>query len=72
MTIYLEKGKGGLGIKELSIFYELLLCKWSWHFANKRETLWDKVVRGKYGEEQGGWCSEEVRAGSMGWGVESN
>ena len=26
-----------------------------------REALWNQVVRGKYEEDRGGWCSWEVR-----------
>ena len=28
---------------------------------NERETLWNKVIRGKYEQERGVWCSREVR-----------
>ncbi|RVX01477.1 Protein ABC transporter 1, mitochondrial [Vitis vinifera] len=35
----------------------------NWRFANEKETLWNQVIRGKYGEEQGGWCSKEMRGG---------
>ena len=37
------------------------LCKWNLRFTNEREALWNQVIRGKYGEERGGWCSREVR-----------
>ncbi|RVX07825.1 Retrovirus-related Pol polyprotein from type-1 retrotransposable element R2 [Vitis vinifera] len=26
-----------------------------------KEALWNQVIRGKYGEDRGGWCSREVR-----------
>ena len=42
-----------LGVKSLSILNKALLCKWSWRFAMEREAFWNKVIRGKYGEEQG-------------------
>ncbi|KAL6327639.1 hypothetical protein AAG906_022202 [Vitis piasezkii] len=45
--VCISKAKGGLG--------------WNWRFANEREALWNKVIRGKYGEARGGWCSREVR-----------
>ena len=57
----LSKEKGGLGVKCLSNLNKALLCKWNWRFANKRETLWNQVIRGKYGEDRGGWCSREMR-----------
>ncbi|RVW17395.1 Transposon TX1 uncharacterized 149 kDa protein [Vitis vinifera] len=40
---------------------EALLGKWSWRFANERKTLWNQVIRGKYGEERGGWSTCEAR-----------
>ncbi|RVW30523.1 putative ribonuclease H protein [Vitis vinifera] len=38
-----------------------LLGKWVWRFANERKALWNQVIRGKYGEERGGWRSCEPR-----------
>ena len=57
----LSKLKGGLGVKSLSLLNKTLLAKWNWRFANEREALWNQVIRGKYGEDRGGWCSREVR-----------
>ena len=31
--------------------------------CNKRRALWNDVIKAKYGEEEGGWCSREVREG---------
>ena len=59
--VCLNKKKGGLGVKCLSILNKALLAKWNWCFANEREALWNQVIRGKYGEDRGGWCSWEVR-----------
>ena len=59
--VCLSKEKEGLGVKCLSNLNKALLCKWNWRFANEREALWNQVIRGKYGEERGGWCSREVR-----------
>ena len=39
------------------------LGKWTWHFATEREAYWNQVIRGKYEEDRGGWCSHEVREG---------
>ena len=58
--VCLSKKKGGLGVKCLLTLNKTLLCKWNWWFANKREALWNQLIRGKYGEERGGWCSWEV------------
>ena len=57
----LSKSKGGLGVKSLSLLNKTLLAKWNWHFTNEREALWNQVIRGKYKEDRGGWCSREVR-----------
>ena len=62
-TMCLDKRKRGLGVESLSTLNKALICKWSWRFANKRETLWNQVIRGKYEEEKGGWCSRDVREG---------
>ncbi|RVW53546.1 hypothetical protein CK203_092382 [Vitis vinifera] len=34
-----------------------------WRFANERGVFWNQVIKGKYGEEQRGWCSKEVKGG---------
>ena len=36
--VCLEKQKGGLGIRNLSIFNETLLGKWSWRFVSEKES----------------------------------
>ena len=59
--VCLSKKKGGLGIKSPSTLNKALLCKWNWLFVNEREALWNQVIKGKYEEERGGWCSWEVR-----------
>ncbi|KAL6320158.1 hypothetical protein AAG906_004667 [Vitis piasezkii] len=60
-VVCLSKKKGGLGIKCLSNLNKALLSKWNWRFANEREALWNQVIRGKYGEDRGGWRTREVR-----------
>ncbi|RVX06966.1 putative ribonuclease H protein [Vitis vinifera] len=67
--VCLEKDNGGLGVKSLSILNKALLCKWSWRFAMEREAFWNQVIRGKYGEEQGGWSSKEARGETHGVGL---
>ena len=57
----LSKKKGGLGVKCLSTLNKALLSKWNRRFANKRDVLWNQVIRRKYGEDRGGWSSREVR-----------
>ena len=60
-TVCLEIRKGALGVRNLSLMNIALLCKWSWRYANKREALWKQVINQKYGEEDRGWRSYEVR-----------
>ena len=55
-------------MKCLSILNKALLCKWSWRFVIERGAFWNQVRGGKDGEEQGGWCTKEVRNGhGVGW-----
>ena len=62
-TVCLDKRKGGLGVRRLSTLNRALLCKWNWRFANERETLWRHVISRKFGEEEEGWYTREVREG---------
>ena len=50
-------------MKSLVTLHKAFLGKWSWRYANEKEVFWNQVIRGKYGEEHGGWCSQEVRKG---------
>lgn len=62
-TVCLDKSKGGLGVKSLALLNKALLGKWTWRFANERGTFWNQVIRGKYGEDRGGWLTREAREG---------
>ena len=53
--------EGGPDIQNLSILNKALLGKWSWRFMSEGEPLWKKVIIGKYGVEERGWCSLEAR-----------
>ena len=67
-TVFLEKMKGALGVRNLFLMNVALLCKWSWWYANEREALWKQVISQKYWEEDGGRRSCEVR-GRFGVGL---
>ena len=56
-----DKKHGGLGLRHLEIFNQALLGKWLWRFPLERESFWRKVIVGKFGEEEGGWTTREVR-----------
>ena len=58
-----DKKKGSLGVKSLSILNRALLCKWSWRFAVERESLWRLVISRKFGVQERGWRTHEVRKG---------
>ena len=62
-TVCTEKKKGGLGLRRLSILNKALMCKWCWRFANERDSHWRKVIRCKFGEDYGGWCSGDINGG---------
>ena len=62
-TVCLEKSRGGLGVRGLSVMNQALLCKWCWRFANERDSLWRMVISAKFGEEAGGWYSRDIRGG---------
>ena len=67
-TVCLEKSRGGLGVRGLSVMNQALLCKWCWRFANERDSLWRMVISTKFGEEAGGWHTRDIRGG-FGTGV---
>ena len=62
-TICTEKKKWGLGVRNFSRLNKVLLCKWSWRFANERYALWRKVISCKYGETPEGWHTYDIRGG---------
>ena len=57
------KVEGGLDIHNISVLNKVLFVRWSWRLTSKGKPLWKKVIIGKYGVEEGGWCSLEVREG---------
>ena len=59
----LEKSRGGFGVRSLSKMNKVLLCKWCWRFANERDPLWRLVISTKFGEEDGGWNTNDIRGG---------
>ena len=63
-----DKKVGRLGVRGLHNLNKALLGKWLWRFANERNSLWQRTIRSKFGESQGGWCSGEVR-NSFGTGL---
>ena len=62
-TVCTEKKKWGLGVRNFSRLNRVLLCKWSWRFANERHALWRKVISYKCEETLGGWHTCDIRGG---------
>ena len=61
--VCMEKKDRSLGIRNLSLLNKALLGKWCWRYASKNAPFWKQVIVGKYGEEEGGWCSGASREG---------
>jgi hypothetical protein len=45
---------GGLGIRNMLKFIKALLGKWLRRYATESDALWHKVIKEKYGEQDGG------------------
>ncbi|GAU44838.1 hypothetical protein TSUD_280390 [Trifolium subterraneum] len=58
-----SKEKGGLGIKDLEIFYSSLLCKWKWRCLTDSEAPWYGLLRYRYGSLEANFLSGEGRDG---------
>ncbi|RVX07309.1 putative ribonuclease H protein [Vitis vinifera] len=67
-AVCVEKEKGGLGLRKISILNKALLGKWIWRFACAKEELWKKVLEAKYGKEEFGWRTRKAN-GAFGVGV---
>jgi hypothetical protein len=66
--IYRPLRAGGLGIRNIHKFNRALLGKWLWRYATENEALWYKIIKDKYEDQPGGWCSKEV-TGPFGVGL---
>ena len=55
------KHRRELEIGNLILRNKSLLIKWLWRFTREGDLLWQKVIRSKYGREEGGWLPFEVR-----------
>ncbi|CAJ2642708.1 unnamed protein product [Trifolium pratense] len=62
--------KGGLGIKNLDLFNQALLCKWKWRGLSEDNTLWCKLLVYRYGSMAGNFLldvNKNVRVQSIWW-----
>ena len=62
-TVCMDKSKSGIRIKSFSNMNKALLSKWSWRFANERNSLWRKVICSKFGESCGEWHTSDIKSG---------
>ncbi|RVW52584.1 Protein MICRORCHIDIA 7 [Vitis vinifera] len=67
-AVCVEKEKGGLGLRKITILNKALLGKWIWRFACAKEEFWKKVLEAKYGKEEFGWRTRKAN-GAFGVGV---
>ena len=61
---------GGLRIRKVRFFNEVLLEKWLWRFGIESNALWRQVIEVKYGCGVG-WCTKSVY-GPYGFGLWKN
>ncbi|WMV26185.1 hypothetical protein MTR67_019570 [Solanum verrucosum] len=54
-----EKRFGGLGIKNLKNQSKALRMRWLWKYSNENRSLWVRVIKAKY-EENDNWMTKEV------------
>jgi len=59
------KEYGGLGIGHLRERNLALLGKWLWCFFNENNSLWQSIIRKKYGMDPNGWDSSRCVSPSM-------
>ncbi|RVX07451.1 hypothetical protein CK203_025259 [Vitis vinifera] len=52
---------GGLRIRRLHSLNQALLGNWLWRFSVEHESLWRKIICGKFGKVEGGWTTKVWR-----------
>ena len=50
----------GLGIRCLRSFNTALLGNWLWRYGLETDALWREVIKARYGNVWGGWCTKKV------------
>ena len=48
----------GLGLRRLDNLNQALLDKWLWRFFVECESLWRKIICGKFGEVERSWTTD--------------
>lgn len=62
-----SKNHGGLGFKDFKIMNQALLTKQAWRLANKPNTLWAQIIKGKYFHDREFWKVEKKARCSWAW-----
>ena len=42
--VYMDRSKGALGLRSLSLLNQALLGKWSWRFTSQGKAFWKQVI----------------------------
>ena len=56
--VWKAKNFGGLGIGRLHSLNQALLGKWLWRFSVEHDSLWRKIICGKFGEVERSWTTD--------------
>lgn len=60
-----KKENGGLAVKNLRLHNLSLIAKWWRRFSKEKNSLWVKVIRGKYNLDQGCWFPHLPASGQV-------
>lgn len=64
----LGKKDADLEIERLSTLNWVLVADLLWRFANEIDKMWRRIIRGMFGELDGGWSAQEAN-GAFGLGL---
>lgn len=53
-----DKMNGGLVTGNLDYFNKTLLGKWWWRCAHESDSLWRRIIHGKFRKVDVGWCTQ--------------
>ncbi|XP_021638720.2 uncharacterized protein LOC110634121 [Hevea brasiliensis] len=61
------KTKGGLGFRDINLFNEVCLAKQCWLLLNSPNSLWARILKGRYFPHFNFWEASPTRKGSWIW-----
>ncbi|RVX11632.1 hypothetical protein CK203_015915 [Vitis vinifera] len=60
--LYKTQGQASSFVPRLRLFLDsVVYAWWLWRFAFENEPFWKRIIVGKYGDEERGWCSRDNR-----------